>query len=92
VTPARAGFSWAAIGQGLPYLLEGAGLTILISAVAMVLAAALGLALAGLCQAPGRLARRLVGATEGLRALLYALWRNRGVRLRSSRRSVLALG
>ncbi len=36
-------------------------------------------------------ARRLVGATEGLRALLYALRRNRGVRLRSSRRSVLAL-
>jgi len=36
-------------------------------------------------------ARRLVGATEGLRALLYALWRNRGVRWRSSRRSVLAL-
>jgi len=37
-------------------------------------------------------ARRLVGATEGLRALLYALWRNRGIRLRSSKRSVLALG
>jgi His/Glu/Gln/Arg/opine family amino acid ABC transporter permease subunit len=62
VTPARAGVSWAAIGQGLPYLLEGAGLTILISAVAMVLAAGLGLALAGLCQTPGRLARRLIGA------------------------------
>ena len=62
MTPARAGFSWAAIGQGLPYLLQGAGLTILISAVAMVLAAGLGLALAGLCQAPGRLARRLIGA------------------------------
>ena len=31
MTPARAGFSWAAVGQGLPYLLEGAGLTILIS-------------------------------------------------------------
>jgi len=36
-------------------------------------------------------ARRLVGATEGVRALLYALWRNRGIRLRSSKRSVLAL-
>ena len=35
-------------------------------------------------------ARRLVGSTEGLRALLYALRRNRGVRLRSSRRSVLS--
>lgn len=35
-------------------------------------------------------ARRLVGSTEGLKALLYALRRNRGVRLRSSRRSVLS--
>ena len=62
MTPAPAGVSWAAIGQGLPYLLEGAGLTIGISAVAMVLAAALGLALAALCQSPGRLARCLIGA------------------------------
>ncbi len=36
-------------------------------------------------------AKRLVGATEGLKALLYALVRNRGVRLRSSSKSVLAL-
>jgi GH15 family glucan-1,4-alpha-glucosidase len=36
-------------------------------------------------------ARRLVGATEGTRALLYALIRNRGVRLLSSKKSVLAL-
>ncbi len=37
-------------------------------------------------------ARRLVGATEGVKALLYALVRNRGIRLRSSKRSVLSLG
>jgi GH15 family glucan-1,4-alpha-glucosidase len=36
-------------------------------------------------------ARRLVGATEGWKALFYALLRNRGVRLRSSSRSILAL-
>ena len=62
MTPAGAGFSWSAIARGLPYLLEGAGLTIMISAVAMVVAAILGLALAALSQAPGRLARRLVAA------------------------------
>ena len=62
MTPAGAGFSWSAIARGLPYLLEGAGLTIMISAVAMVVAAVLGLALAALSQAPGRLARRLVAA------------------------------
>jgi GH15 family glucan-1,4-alpha-glucosidase len=37
-------------------------------------------------------ARRLVGSTEGLKALLYALRRNRGIRLRSSMRSVLSFG
>jgi GH15 family glucan-1,4-alpha-glucosidase len=36
-------------------------------------------------------AKRLAGATEGTRALLHALLRNRSVRLRSSRKSVLAL-
>lgn len=36
-------------------------------------------------------ARRLVGATEGWRALAYALLRNRSIRIRSSRRSVLRL-
>jgi GH15 family glucan-1,4-alpha-glucosidase len=36
-------------------------------------------------------ARRLVGATEGARALGYALLRNRSIRLRSSKKSVLAL-
>jgi GH15 family glucan-1,4-alpha-glucosidase len=36
-------------------------------------------------------ARRLVGATQGAKALAYALLRNRKIRLRSSRKSVLAL-
>ena len=61
MTPAGAGFSWSAVAQGLPYLLQGAGLTVLISAVAMVLATALGLGLAALSQTPGRLGPRLVG-------------------------------
>jgi len=55
-------FDWSAVARGLPYLLEGAGLTLLISAVAMVLAVALGLVLAAVSQAPGRAGRRLVGA------------------------------
>lgn len=36
-------------------------------------------------------AKRLVGAAEGKKALFYALWRNRGVRLFGSSRSVLDL-
>ena len=36
-------------------------------------------------------AKRLVGAAEGKKALFYALWRNRGVRLFASKRSVLDL-
>lgn len=36
-------------------------------------------------------AKRLAGATEGVRALLHALLRNKSIRLRSSRKSVLAL-
>jgi GH15 family glucan-1,4-alpha-glucosidase len=36
-------------------------------------------------------AKRLVGATQGTKALLHALLRNRGVRLRSSQASVLEL-
>jgi GH15 family glucan-1,4-alpha-glucosidase len=36
-------------------------------------------------------AKRLVGATDGFKALAYALIGNRSVRLRSSRKSVLAL-
>ena len=56
------GFDWAAVVRGLPYLLEGAGLTVVISSIAMVLAVLLGLALAAIAQAPGHLARRLVAA------------------------------
>ena len=36
-------------------------------------------------------AKRQVGAAEGKKALAYALWRNRGVRLFASKRSVLDL-
>src|SRR5262249_50420094 len=53
-------FDWSAVARGLPYLLEGAGLTVLISSVAMVLAGLLGLVLAAISQAPGRAARRAV--------------------------------
>ena len=60
--PAAYTFEWSAVWQGLPYLLQGAGLTVLISGVAMVLAAALGLALAVTTQAGGRAVRRLVVA------------------------------
>jgi His/Glu/Gln/Arg/opine family amino acid ABC transporter permease subunit len=55
-------FEWAAVWRGLPYLLQGAGLTVLISLIAMVLAAALGLGLAVLTQTAGRVTRRLVEA------------------------------
>jgi His/Glu/Gln/Arg/opine family amino acid ABC transporter permease subunit len=55
-------FEWAAVWRSLPYLVQGAGLTVLISLVAMVLAAALGLGLAVLAQTAGRVARRLVEA------------------------------
>ncbi len=58
--PTAYSFEWAAISRGLPYLLEGAGLTVLISLVAMVLAVLLGLALAALTQVPGRWPTRLV--------------------------------
>jgi len=53
-------FSWTAIWQGLPYLLQGAGLTILISATAMLLALLVGMAAALASQLPGRLPRALV--------------------------------
>ncbi len=36
-------------------------------------------------------AKRLVGATEGRKALLHALWRNRRIKLFSSKKSVLVL-
>lgn len=55
-------FSWLAIWQGLPYLLQGAGLTIIISVVAMLLALGLGLAVALISQIPGAIARGLVRA------------------------------
>lgn len=55
-------FSWLAIWQGLPYLLQGAGLTIIISVVAMLLALVLGLAVALISQIPGAIARGLVRA------------------------------
>jgi His/Glu/Gln/Arg/opine family amino acid ABC transporter permease subunit len=53
-------FEWSAIVRGLPYLLQGAALTVLISAAAMVLALVAGLLLAALSQVPSRLGRRLV--------------------------------
>ncbi len=62
MTEAAYTFQWGAVWRGLPYLLEGAGLTVLISAVAMLLALALGLALAALSQAPGRTLPALVRA------------------------------
>jgi His/Glu/Gln/Arg/opine family amino acid ABC transporter permease subunit len=55
-------FSWQAIWQGLPYLLQGAGLTIVISAAAMLLALILGVAAALLSQLPWRMPRALVRA------------------------------
>jgi His/Glu/Gln/Arg/opine family amino acid ABC transporter permease subunit len=55
-------FSWLAIWQGLPYLLQGAGLTIVISAAAMLLALVLGMMVAVLSQIPGRIAGGLVRA------------------------------
>ncbi len=55
-------FSWVAIWEGLPYLLEGAGLTVVISAVAMLLALLLGMVVAVASQIPGRIARGLVRA------------------------------
>ncbi|MBI2113909.1 MAG: amino acid ABC transporter permease [candidate division NC10 bacterium] len=55
-------FSWLAIWQGLPYLLQGAGLTIVISATAMLLALGLGMAVALVSQIPGRFVRGVVRA------------------------------
>ncbi len=53
-------FSWLAIWQGLPYLLQGAALTIIISATAMLLALILGMVVALVSQLPWRPARGLV--------------------------------
>jgi His/Glu/Gln/Arg/opine family amino acid ABC transporter permease subunit len=55
-------FDWGAVGQGLPYLLRGAGLTVFISAVAMFFALVLGMVMAALSQVPGRLIPGLVRA------------------------------
>ncbi len=55
-------FDWSAIWKGLPYLLQGAGLTLVISGSTMVLALLVGLAMAGLTQAPWRLCRGAVTA------------------------------
>lgn len=52
--PAAYSFEWSAVWRGLPYLLEGTGLTVLISASAMALALALGLCLAALSQLRSR--------------------------------------
>jgi len=60
--PTAYSFDWSAVARGLPYLLEGAALTVLISAVAMVLALGVGLGLAALSQVPGRLPPRMVAA------------------------------
>ncbi len=54
-------FDWTAVWKGLPYLLQGAGLTLLVSGTTMVLALVVGLVMAALTQVPGRLARAVVG-------------------------------
>lgn len=53
-------FDWGAIRSGLPYLLQGAGLTVFIAGVAMFLALVVGMAMAILSQVPARLVRGLV--------------------------------
>lgn len=55
-------FDWGAVGRGLPYLLRGAGLTVFISAVAMLFALVLGMVMAALSQVPGRVVPGLVRA------------------------------
>ncbi|HEV8676601.1 MAG TPA: amino acid ABC transporter permease [Methylomirabilota bacterium] len=55
-------FDPGAVWRGFPYLLEGAGLTVLISSTAMLLAIGLGLLVALLSQAGGRLGRGVVRA------------------------------
>jgi His/Glu/Gln/Arg/opine family amino acid ABC transporter permease subunit len=62
VTGAAYSFDWTAVWRGLPYLLEGAGLTVLISAAAMALALVVGMAMTALAQAPAAAPQRLVRA------------------------------
>lgn len=53
-------FSWPAIWKGLPYLLEGAWLTVVISSTAMILALLLGMLIAVVSQSRSRFARGVV--------------------------------
>ena len=55
-------FSWLAIWQGLPYLLQGAGLTIFISVTAMLLGVMLGMVIALLSQLRSRAMAVAIGA------------------------------
>ena len=55
-------FDWTAIWKGLPYLLQGAGLTIVISLATMLLAVVVGLTIATLTQVPSRVVRGAVSA------------------------------
>jgi His/Glu/Gln/Arg/opine family amino acid ABC transporter permease subunit len=55
-------FSWAAIWHGLPYLLQGAALTIFISLTAMLLGLILGVLIALLSEVPSRGIRFLIRA------------------------------
>src|SRR3989441_13024579 len=66
--PTAYSFAWSAVWRGLPYLLQGAAFTVFVSALAMVVAVALGLVLAALTEARGGVARPLVRAyVEGFR-------------------------
>ena len=60
--PTAYSFAWSAVWRGLPYLLQGAAFTVFVSALAMVVAVALGLLLAALTEVRGGLARPLVRA------------------------------
>lgn len=53
-------FSWEAVWQGLPLLLEGAALTVIISAVAMAMALVVGMVAAVISQIPHQVPRVLV--------------------------------
>lgn len=55
-------FEWSAIWKGLPYLLQGAGLTIVISGATMLFALLVGLVMASLTQIPGRVVRGAITA------------------------------
>jgi len=60
--PTAYSFAWSAVWRGLPYLLQGAAFTVFVSALAMVVAVALGLVLAALTEVRGGVARPLVRA------------------------------